>query len=172
MNPEKEKLFESATRSLVALADRMDLGGRAANMRLKNLTLLFRDSFKVEDIRNFVFSPYLSQSEIKLLDYPSIGLCKTHKALFALGGGAPWSLELRYIDGDIWTHGSHYFLRHKKSGEVFDITFDQFALFNITVPYELSSRVPLMLEKNDIALRFTEKIGIDLMKEIKGNKRE
>ena len=49
MTPEKEQYYENATRKLLKTIDSMGLD-KIERLRAKNLTLLFRDSFKLPDV--------------------------------------------------------------------------------------------------------------------------
>ena len=55
MNKQKEQLFEGATRKLISQLDTMGLEARS-RMRAKNFVLLFRDSFKLDSVKNATFS--------------------------------------------------------------------------------------------------------------------
>jgi len=170
MTPEREKFYENATRKLVAIADKMQFPSRIQNMRLKNLTLLFRDSYKIPEVQAYI-AKHLTNTGggYSELTYAATGFCKTTKCVYILAGGADvWTLM--YIP-ESWQAGPHYFLRKKDSGEIFDITFDQYAYQKIEIPYDKGiplSEVPF--SPDDVALSFSEKLGIDLIAAMKEQK--
>ena len=155
----KEKRFENATKELLNIADKLQFKSRIENMRLKSLILHFRDNYKLTEVQKEI-TKHL-EGEFTPLYYPSSGFCKTTKLLYALtGGDKDWNLM--YIN-EGWPFGPHYFLKKKDTGEILDITFDQYSVLDITIPYYLGVSVPLMFDKkNDVALTFAKKLKIDL----------
>ena len=155
MTPEKEKFYEKATRKLLDTVDKMGLD-EISHMRAKNLVLLFRDSFKLRDVKNKTLAPYLGD-KIKDLTYDSDGFCRAASINFALMmGGKDW--QVRYIDSSLWTYGSHYFLMHIPSKTVLDLTYDQFEILGLSVPYEFGHKIDYSLD--NISTKFAKALNL------------
>ena len=155
MSPEKEQYYESATKKLLETIDSMDLN-KAERLQAKNLVLLFRDSFKLPDVKRATFSKI---TDIKYFTYDSDGFCRASSIDFALmmGGNPNW--RVKYIN-DIWTYGPHHFLMHMPSKTILDLTYDQYTNTGITIPYEMGYFIPYSLEPYEAPMRFAEAIGI------------
>ena len=100
MNKKKHEIYESVTKSLVKQLEDMNLP-RDQRLRAKNLTLLFRDSFKLETVKHATF--YIdAKYDYKFFPYDSYGFCRASSFSFvALMNNPDW--QLMYID-DIWAY--------------------------------------------------------------------
>ncbi|MDR0803657.1 MAG: hypothetical protein LBO08_01015, partial [Rickettsiales bacterium] len=68
--------------------------------------------------------------------------------------------DLRYSP-DIWTYGPHHFLRLRASKTIYDLTFDQYAYYNLEIPYELGHIVNPLPDEMDTAIKFAKELGYD-----------
>ena len=166
MNKRSNQNFDNATRKLVAQLDTMGLD-KTARMRAKNLVLLFRDSFKSADVKKATFSQTIG-TDYTLFPYDSYGFCKAASCSFVSLMGAPKEWRLMYI-GDLWTYGPHYYVQHIKSGQVFDLTYDQYEYDGVAVPYQMGSPVKMDKEAQNTSVRFLHALGVDFMQAIQSN---
>ena len=155
MTPDKEKYYENATRKLINAIDKMKMGS-IERVRAKNLTLLFRDSFKLPDVKQATFS---QETDVKKFTYDSDGFCRVSSINFALMMGENPNWQVMYID-DLWTYGPHHFLMHMPSKSVLDLTYDQYTHSGIEVPYYLGQPVKYALESDAAATRFAHILGL------------
>ena len=73
-----------------------------------------------------------------------------------------------YID-EVWTYGPHYFVQHIKSGQAFDLTYDQYVYDRLNVPYYMGRPAKINREAQDTVVRFLHSIGVDYMNFVKQN---
>ena len=158
MLPEREKFYEQATQKLLATIDKMKMD-KLRRARARNLVLLFRDNFKLPEIKYAVFKPDLSEEKIAALTYDSDAFCRVASINFALmmGGDPEW--KLMYID-DIWTCGPHHYLIHAPSNTIFDLTYDQYAHAGIDIRYDLGRQISYDIDKEEATQRFADKLGL------------
>jgi len=151
-------VYESATRGLVQKLDNMGLP-RDQRLRAKNLTLLFRDSFKLDAVKHATFSLDIGNS-YKRFPYDSYGFCRASSFSFvALMHNPDW--QLMYID-DVWTYGPHYFIMHMPTHTPFDLTFDQYAYDGVaSIPYNLGRPVNIDGDGKNVIVRFLNAVGVD-----------
>ncbi len=166
MDKFKDKLFENATHKLVTQLDTMGLD-KQERMRAKNLVLLFRDSFKSNDVKKATFSQTIGD-DYNLFPYDAYGFCKAASCSFVSLMNASQQWRLMYID-DLWTYGPHYYVQHIKSGQVFDLTYDQYEFDKINVPYNMGRAAKIDKEAQNTSVRFLHSIGVDFMQAIKNN---
>lgn len=158
MDKVKEEIYENATRNLLKKLDSMNMD-KMPRVRAKNLALLFRDSFKIQDVKYDTFIPDLTRPEIDALGYDSSGFCRVASISFKfLLDASDWDV---YYINDIWAYGPHHFLKHHKTGQVFDLTFDQFDYVGIQVPYYLGRPITARADKS--VLRFIEAVNPQLL---------
>ena len=153
MRTDKEIFFKTATLQLLSQIDDMHIINSGT---VKKLVLCIRKAFMDEQIRNFVFGRDLAKD---MSSYAANGFCAAACILFLnVIGDKDW--KLMYID-DMWTYGPHYFLIHKPSNKVLDLTFDQFAQENIkSIPYDMGRPVKITKYSADQASRFAKAIKI------------
>lgn len=154
--------FEQATRRLVGSLDTMGLDQRS-RLRAKNLVLLFRDSFKLEPVKRATFRYDIGDDYLKL-PYDSYGFCRASSfAFLALMDNPQW--QLMYID-DAWAYGPHYYIIHLPSKSILDLTYDQYDLDGVTIPYALGRPVQIDANGRDVVIRFLHAIGVDFSQAI------
>lgn len=157
MNKNNALTYENATRGLLSKLDNMDLPLRE-RLRAKNLTLLFRDSFKQERVQHNTFYQDVGYN-YRNFPYASYGFCRASSFSFlALMDNPDW--QLMYID-TIWTYGPHFFIMHMPSDTVFDLTFDQYAYNGLQIPYELGRPVNMDYDARNVVTRFVHATGLD-----------
>jgi len=166
MDKAKEQLFESATKKLIGQLDTMGLD-KLSRMQAKNFVLLFRDSFKSDAVKQATFSRTIGD-DYKKFPYDAYGFCKAASCAFVGLMNAPKEWQLMYIN-EIWAYGPHYYVQHIKSGQVFDLTYDQYEYDRFTVPYYMGQPVKINREAQDTVVRFLHSIGMDFMQFVKTN---
>ena len=160
----KKEFYEHATQSLLKQLNTMGLGSDEKRNAIF-YTKLFRETFKYDEIKKYMF--VTKESKIWDLGYDSAGFCRIASATFSLVMGVKdW--ELRCVDANQW-HGnaSHHYLRHIPSGQFFDLTYDQFAVEGLSVPYEIGTQAAYQLAHSDI-MKFTDILNIDVVGILKG----
>ena len=63
---------------------------------------------------------------------------------------------------------SHHYLKHIPSGQFFDLTYDQFAIYGQTVPYEIGTPAAYRLYPNNDIMRFADALNVDIIGMLKG----
>lgn len=93
-------------------------------------------SFSDEAIKKSVLKKEWYELNIKN-GIDSTGFCyAASEIIYRLNGGKDVWKKVS-ISKAKWEHGSHYYLIHKQTGEILDITSDQFTSIGIEIPYEL-----------------------------------
>lgn len=157
MNKDNTIAYENATKGLIKKIEGMNLPLHE-RLRAKNLTLLFRDSFKLEAVQHATFFADIGDT-YKTFPYASYGFCRASSYSFlALMDNPKW--QLMYID-DIWTYGPHFFVMHMPTSTVFDLTFDQYAYDGVAIPYELGRPVKMDADAKNVITRFLHASGLD-----------
>ena len=167
-DPAKKEFYEQATKNLLTQINNMGLGADDKKNAVY-YTRLFRESFKYDEIKQYMFVN--KHSKIWDLGYDSAGFCRISSAAFSIVMGVKdW--QLMCIDANQWDAGaSHHYLKHIPSGKFFDLTYDQFAVEGLVVPYEIGTPALYQLHNSDI-IRFTDILDIDVIKILKhGHKR-
>lgn len=161
--PAKKEFYEHATRNLLTQLNNMGLGPDDKKKAMY-YTMLFRESFKYDEIKQYMFVN--KKFKIWDLGYDSAGFCRISSAAFSIVMGVKdW--QLMCIDAQQWHAGaSHHYLKHMPSGQFFDLTYDQFAIEGLVVPYELGTPALYQLHNSDI-LRFTDMLNIDVINILK-----
>ncbi len=141
MHPDKENFYKNATRKLLQTLDNMNLSD-AERHQAKKLTMLLRGAFKVPAIKHAVFSDNLG-NDWKVFTYDSDGFCLTSSFIFAnemnkQSGRHDW--QLMYIN-ELWTYGPHHYLKHIPTNTVFDLTYDQYTHYGLTIPYNIGGAI-------------------------------
>ena len=157
MESDKEKIYENATKNLVATIEKMQLD-KLRRLRAKNLVLLFRDSFKLPDVKYQTFWDDLGEDMAKFT-YDSDGYCRAASVNFALmmGGAPEW--KLMYIN-KLWSDGPHHYLLHTPSKTILDLTYDQYTHVGIKIPYCLGRQIKLEFNDKNIEARFANALGL------------
>lgn len=162
----KKKFYEYATRNLLGQLGSMKL---TPEDRRKAVfyTKLFREAFKYDEIKQYTF--ITPESNIWDLGYDSAGFCRISSAVFSIAMGIKdW--RLMRIDAEQWDgNASHHYLQNVPSGKFFDLTYDQFAVDNMTVPYDIGKSAAYRLYPGNDIMRFADALGIDIMGMLKGN---
>lgn len=159
MNKNNTIAYENATQGLLRKIDEMNLSLKE-RLRAKNLTLLFRDNFKLESVKHATFYQNCGY-DYRSFPYDSFGFCRASSFAFvSLMKSPDW--QLMYID-DIWTYGPHFYIQHMPSNTVFDLTFDQYAYDGIPIPYNIGRRSAIDADGKNVIVRFLHAVGLDFM---------
>ncbi len=118
----KLKSYDNATRKLMQRAMEIDVQTRG-EFSLPEIVYLLRESFK----QKLTYRKVYPNEPLKRECEPSTGFClvSSYYIYENTGGDAIW---------DIMQTPLHWWLRHKQTGEVFDITYTQ---FTDPFPYEM-----------------------------------
>jgi len=157
MSPDKEIYYENATRKLLATIDKMGLQ-QTERLRAKNLVLLFRDSFKLPEIRQKTFQ-VPNEEYVDCSTYDSDNFCRVASLNFStmMGGTPNW--QVRYI-GDLWTYGPHHYLMHVPSRTILDLTYDQYTEHGLEIPYDRGHPIPFDFNKDPQAQNFAAALNL------------
>lgn len=153
----KEIFYENATKNLLNQINKFDLTDKKKHDAIF-YTRVFREVFKLDEVKQYTF--VTGKNKIWDFGYDSAGFCYAASVAFAIALGIKdW--QLMCIDGDKYAGKmDHHYLLHKPSGNFFDITYDQFAVEGITVPYELGTPAMYSLSSKDTPYRFARAVGI------------
>ena len=157
----KQNFYDKATVSLLAQLGDMGLESQEYK-NAKFYTERFRNAFKNDKVKRYVF--LASNNNVWNFGYDSAGFCYAASVVFSIMNGfRNWNLM--YIDETNWNGGHpHYYLQHTKTGTFFDITYDQFAIDGITVPYDKGVKTAPALTPDDIPFKFAKILNIDFIK--------
>jgi len=158
----KREYFELATQSLLKKLDEMRLD-KMSRIRAKNFTRAIRDAMTKTYVQTQTFNLFPHECA---LCYDSLGFCRvsslTFVNLMSEHGMLNEDWNLYVINSKF---GEHHFLKHKPDNMVFDLTFDQFTVDNIDIPYNTAHRTFVgLLDGNDPTRDFYKAGGFDKMK--------
>ena len=105
-------------------------------INIENLILKLRTSFADEAVKKSVVDEkWLRKNNESGID--STGFCfAASEVIYRLCGGKDkW--KVMSISSKDWEFGSHYYLQDRNSGEILDITSDQYTEKGLTIPYQL-----------------------------------
>ncbi len=165
-----ENFYNQATQNILAKIRLLGMSAEDTEKAIK-LATLFRAAFKLNTVKKKSFKT--KDSPLYKLGYHSGGFCRIASTVFmAAMGAADW--ELMCIDGDKWVM-SHHYLKYRPNGKILDLTYDQFAVKGLSIPYELGHPAEdacATISANDgDGLKFAESIGIDIREMLKENSR-
>ncbi len=163
---DKKQFYNDATNRLLLQLNDMDLSPKDKQNAIF-YTKLFREAFKYDEIKQYTF--VTPESNIWDLGYDSAGFCRISSTAFSIAMGInDW--KLMRVDAEQWDgNASHHYLRHIPSGKFFDLTYDQFAVEGLTVPYEIGKPAAYRLYPNNDIMRFADALNIDIINILKGN---
>ena len=170
MDISQNKFYEGFTQILLKTIDGIGLEQKQ-RIRAKNLVLLFRDSFKSDDVRRATFpdeEPLPPETAGKI--WASTGFCRASSIAFhTLMGGDKNGWRLMAIPDIFFPYGPHHYILHKPSNTVVDLTADQFTHHSglTNIPYHLGKPIYDKVVPNDSPANFAAKLGIDLVAEAK-----
>lgn len=159
--PEHKIYYKHATKKILAQLNALNLTPEKQK-RATELVLKFRAAFTNDDVKKATF--ITPDSPIWNLGYDSAGFCRVASISFALAMGfRDW--QLMSIDKDDW-YGQmgHHWLKHIPTGKVFDITYDQFTVDKLKLPYHLGHKTAYGLSMQDETHKFAKCVGIDILK--------
>ncbi len=157
--PEHKLFYEAATKRILAQLDSLGLPADKKQRAVK-LVNLFRESFTHDDVKKATFID--GDNDIWDLGYDSGGFCRVASITFAIAMDFhDW--QLMHVEKEDWV-APHHYLKHIPSGKFFDITYDQFAINGLEVPYEIGKKAAYNLSFNDDTSKFAKSVGLDIIK--------
>lgn len=159
--PEQKKYYEQATKNILAQLQSLNMSPeKYANAA--NLVKRFREAFTKDEVKKATF--ITPDSKIWDLGYDSGGFCRVASISFAIATDFhDW--QLMAIDGNQW-HGKmgHHWLKHVPTGKVFDITYDQFTVDGLKLPYHLGKPAAYALSLQDETHKFAKCVDLNIIK--------
>lgn len=170
MDKAQHDFYEAGTRLILKTIDGMGLDNKQ-RLRAKNLVLLFRDSFKSDEIRQATFPDEQPEApEIADKIWASNGFCRASSIAFCtLMGGEQNGWQLMAIPEIFAPYGPHHYILHKPSNTILDLTADQFTHTESLkdIPYKYGRHIFNIVVPNDSPANFAAALGIDLLTEAK-----
>ena len=155
---DKDIFYQHATNDLLNKLNMMNLS-KDDKKRAGYFIRLFRDAFKRDSVKKDVF--VTPRNVFWRFDYDSAGFCYVSSVVFSVVTGVQ-NWNLMYIDSDKWSvQIPHYYLQHVKSRIIFDLTYDQFSVKGLNIPYEIGEHIQLSLDKDDASFRFAKALNIN-----------
>lgn len=169
MSNNQTEFFNLATQRLLTLLDTMNLAKEQLKLAT-HYTLTFRNSFTDTNVKKQTFAD--EGIDLQYLTYASDVFCRASSKTFAklmnlYSQRSDW--QVMYID-NLWTYGSHHFIKHIPSKTNFDLTYDQYEFRNIAIPYYLGTPIN-MSQKDNMPQKFALANGIDLTNKIQEKSR-
>jgi hypothetical protein len=153
------ELYKETTKKLLAKIDALHLAPEKRQKAI-HFVQLFRESFTKEEVKkaSFLANPENDRWD---LGYDSGGFCRMASITFMfVMDFHDW--QLMAIPEGKWKYG-HHWLVHKETGEIFDLTYDQFVS---KIPYEIGEPASPSMTLQDETHAFAKSVGIDLLKTI------
>lgn len=165
--PEHKVYYEQATRNILARLKELNLTPEKYKQATE-LVVKFRNAFTSDEVKKATF--ITPDSKIWNLGYDSAGFCRVASISFAIAMDFhDW--QLMSINKDQWVgQMGHHWLQHVPTGKVFDITYDQFTVDNLKLPYHLGKKTAYGLSLQDEAHKFAKAVDLDLIKLLMENK--
>ena len=162
MTKDKRIYFEKSTRYLLQQLDKMQLD-KMSRIRAKNFTRAIRDAMTKTYVQTQTFNIFPYQCD---LNYPSLGFCRVSSLTFI---NLMSEHDVLTADWDLYAVSNdslyHHFLKYKPDNVVFDLTFDQFTVDNIVVPYNKAHKAYVgTLNDQDPLFDFYKASGFDKFK--------
>lgn len=160
MNQAKKDFYKNATQNLLSQITKMGLSSQDTQKAVF-YTKLFREAFTYDEIKQYTFIE--PGADIWDLGYDSAGFCRIASTVFSIAlGFNDW--KLMKVDADQWDgNASHHYLKHIPSGQFFDLTYDQFAISGMNIPYEIGKPAAYRLYPNNDIMRFANALSIDII---------
>ena len=106
-------------------------------MELEYIIQSLQKAFEDENVKKAVLDDNWYQLN-KKSGIHSTGFCfASAEVIFRLAGGRKTWMVKRILDPKDWNYGSHYYIQHKESGDILDITSNQYEEREIEIPYHL-----------------------------------
>lgn len=142
----KQDTYNAATQKLIEKAQRIDAQfDFALPYNIADTVKKIRAAFQNKNVRQKILNPKWEKIDFQDERY-SAGFCSI--ASYIIGHTftpphrpSPWAF---YQFTDVPTFGNHIWLQFIPTGDIFDITFDQFTDFNgaqMDIPYHLGKQV-------------------------------
>lgn len=158
--------FDAGTQTLQGLVATIPFASRAQNDALSGLVAVLRNGFKLCAVRQEIFgAPEVKRwaGEHKNIPVFSKSFCDSSSyIIFTKFAG---EFDFMYITREDWAAGGpHCYLRHKSSGIIFDITYDQYTAVGIDIPYNKGRAInPNAKEwSNERAIKLARLLNLEL----------
>lgn len=163
MIEDKRAYFEECTRSLLKQLDNMKMD-KMSRLRAKSFTRAIRDAMTLRYVQVKTFKIPPRQCS---LCYDAVGFCRvsslTFLSLMSTHGELTQDWDLYVVSNE--QIGEHHFLKHKRDNTIFDLSFDQFTVDDIIVPYDAGVRTFVsMLKFKDPVQDFYKAAGFNKFK--------
>ena len=164
--PEHKVYYNQATKNILAQLKALNLSPEKYK-RATDLVVKFRAAFQQDYVKKATF--ITPDSKIWDLGYDSAGFCRVASITFAIATDfRDW--QLMAIDKDKWNGGmGHHWLQHVPTGKVFDITYDQFTVDGLKLPYHLGQPAAYALSLQDETHKFAKCVDLNIIKLLMGN---
>ena len=165
--PEHKHYYEQATKNIMAQLKMLNLSPDKYK-RATDLVLKFRKAFTQDEVKKATF--ITPEDKTWNLGYDSAGFCRVASISFAVAMDFhEW--QLMGIDEKSWSGGmGHHWLKHVPTGKVFDLTYDQFTVKGLKLPYHLGHEAKYNLSLQDETHKFAKFVGIDIIQSLMENK--
>ena len=150
-------LYKEATKKILAQIDAMHLTPEKRK-RAIHFVNLFREAFTKEEVKK---ATALANSTDNRWDlgYDSGGFCRVSSISFMVAmDWHDWDLMAVDKEHGEWYY-SHHWLKHKPSGKILDLTYDQFLS---PVPYKAGHVVKPGAFLTDETAAFADSVGLNL----------
>ncbi len=158
--------FDNNTAKLLTIADDIPFDLPSKNEGLKSIISVLRSGFKLCDTRNAVFkSPEVKLWAGSRKNIPVFSKSFCDSSCYIIFKKFPGEFDFMYISADKWPVGRHHcFLRHKKSGIIFDVTYDQYEMVGMEIPYDRGIKINPDSKDwdKDRALRLAAQLRVNL----------
>ncbi len=105
-------------------------------MQLEDLIKAIRHSFTIPQVKKAVLdAEWFEKNNNSGVD--STGFCFAACQVIYKCSGQKEKWTIKIISRTLWEYGSHYYLQDKITGEILDITSDQYSEKGISIPYTL-----------------------------------
>lgn len=167
-NEDKTVFYNKATKKILNQLAELKLPKQQQKKAVELVNYL-RESFKKEEVKKATLST--PEYPIWDLKYDSAGFCRVSSITFMYAMDCKdW--QLMSID-DKNLDIQHHWLKHIPTGKVLDLTYDQFAYYGQSIPYEIGQKTaPNISLEADEVVDFTKSIGFNLMEMIVRAKRK
>lgn len=148
---EYQNYFDAATRKI--LDDVHALGGTPSQIRARhNFVESLRSSMTLPTVR-MTMVPSFHQMNF----YPSQGFCESLTLAWVDKMGPDW--QVMQIRTQEWKHGPHFFARQLSTGKILDLTYDQYAVHAIVIPYSMGRPVDIDRRRAKLLKNFLAATG-------------
>lgn len=164
--PGHKAYYEQATSNILERLKELNLTPEKYKQATE-LVIKFRKAFTSDYVKKETFEA--AGEKVWNLGYDSIGFCRVASISFAIAMDfREW--QLMSIDRKQWSGDfSHHWLQHVPTGKVFDITYDQFTVDGLLLPYHLGTKARFGESWGEIHA-FAKCVGLNIREILQGDK--